>query len=68
METAVRAIAKQEEFTEEDVQAVLDVLSKEWIRKVRHLRAMSVSGIKELGLPAVVKEYMLRVKTHHVPQ
>ena len=62
MEEVLRAVAKEQSYTEEDVQQVLEMLQAKRVRTVGNLRVLSKERIEELGLPPVVTEFMLRVK------
>jgi hypothetical protein len=62
MEEVLRAVAKEEGYTEEDIKQDLNVLHGMRVRTVRNLRALSKEDIKELGLPPVVARYLLRTK------
>jgi hypothetical protein len=62
MEEVVRAIAKLEGYSEEEVTADVKTLLTARVKTVGNLRALSVEQIKELGLPPVVTAYMQRVK------
>jgi hypothetical protein len=57
----VRAIAKEENYSEEEVQQVVAVLNAKWVRTVHNLRKLSKEDIRDLGLPPVVYRYLLRV-------
>jgi len=62
MEEVLRAVAKEQSYTEEDVQQDLEMLQAKRVRTVGNLRVLSKERIEELGLPPVVTEFMLRVK------
>jgi len=62
MEEVLRAVAKEQSYTEGDVQEVLAVLQGKWVRTVGNLRVLSKDDIELLGLPPVVTVYLLRVK------
>jgi hypothetical protein len=62
MEDALRAVANERGYTEEDVKQDLDVLHGKRVRTVGDLRVLSRERIEALDLPPVVTEYLLRVK------
>jgi hypothetical protein len=62
MEEVVEAIAKERDYSEEEVTADVKTLLTARVKTVGDLRVLSVERIEKLGLPPVVTEYMLRVK------
>jgi hypothetical protein len=65
MDEVIRAIAKEENYDDDDVAPTLSTLKANLIKSVHNLRALQESDIKELGLPPVVFRYMMRVKQGH---
>ena len=55
-------VAKEEGYSEEEVQDDLAVLNGKRVRTVGNLRALSKERIEKLVLHPVVTEYMQRVK------
>ena len=62
MEEVVRAVAKEEGYTEDDVQQYLAILHRKRVRTVHNLRALSQERIEGLGLPRRHRVPALRVK------
>jgi hypothetical protein len=62
VEEVLRAVAKQEGYTEERWRRHAQLLAEKEIDTVHNLRALNREDIKELGLPPVVTRYLLRVK------
>ena len=54
-------VAKERDYTDQDVQEVLTVLNGKWVRTVGDLRVLTDEDIEKLGLPPVVTRYLLRV-------
>jgi hypothetical protein len=57
----LKKIAEERNYSEDEVGQDLAVLHGKRLRTVGDLRVLSEASIKELGLPPVVYEYLLRV-------
>jgi hypothetical protein len=62
MEEVLRMVAKERDYSKEEVKEDLAVLHGKRVRTVGDLRVLSKERIEALDLPPVVTEYLLRVK------
>ena len=61
IEEAMKMVAEERGFTEQQHELVVSVLNEKWIRTVGDLRVLSQACIEARGLSPVVKGYLLRI-------